>query len=135
MINLSKLAGLCLASLLLSGVMGAQVVAADGLDRLRDSQVLTLGFVEGFAPFSSGSEQAPQGYSVELCKAVAAHIRQLPGLAGLQVRWRALAEPQSFQPWLRAESTCCVRPWWKPSAGVVLRTFPFRSLPLALPCW
>ncbi len=42
MINLSKLAGLCLASLLLSGVMGAQVVAADGLDRLRDSQVLTL---------------------------------------------------------------------------------------------
>lgn len=49
----------------------------------------SLSLRRGFAPFSSGSEQAPQGYSVELCKAVAAHIRQLPGLAGLQVRWRA----------------------------------------------
>ncbi len=56
----------------------------------------SLSLRRGFAPFSSGSEQAPQGYSVELCKAVAAHIRQLPGLAGLQVRWRALAEPQSL---------------------------------------
>lgn len=96
MINLSRFAGFCLASLLLSGAMDGQVVAAEGLDRLRDRQVLTLGYVEGFAPFSSGSEQAPQGYAVELCNAVAEHLRQLPGMAYLQVRWRALPEPQSL---------------------------------------
>lgn len=95
MIKRSKLAGFCLASLLLCGVTNSTVVAADVLGRLRDSQVLTLGFVEGFAPFSSGGEQSPQGYSVELCKAVVEQIRQLPGFTDLQVRWRSLAEQET----------------------------------------
>lgn len=90
----AKFAGLCLACLLFCGPAQSRFAAADVLDRLQHSQVLTLGFMEGLAPFSSGSEQSPQGYAVELCMAVVEQIRQVPGLAGLQVRWRALAEPQ-----------------------------------------
>ncbi|WP_367615770.1 transporter substrate-binding domain-containing protein [Pseudomonas oryzicola] len=90
----AKFAGLCLASLLLCGLADNRLAAADVLERLQHSQVLTLGFMEGLAPFSSGSEQSPQGYAVELCMAVVERIRQAPGLAGLQVHWRALAEAQ-----------------------------------------
>ncbi|KIC83567.1 ABC transporter substrate-binding protein [Pseudomonas sp. C5pp] len=73
------------------------VAAADTLGRLRQEQVLNLGFMEGFAPFSSGSDQAPEGYSIDLCQAVVARIRELPGLAGLQVRWHSLAEPEAVR--------------------------------------
>ncbi|MFK5665270.1 transporter substrate-binding domain-containing protein [Pseudomonas shirazica] len=59
--------------------------------------MLNLGFMEGFAPFSSGSDQAPEGYSIDLCQAVVARIRELPGLAGLQVRWHSLAEPEAVR--------------------------------------
>ncbi|MFJ4064491.1 transporter substrate-binding domain-containing protein [Pseudomonas sp. NPDC089996] len=87
-----KLACVCLASLIGWATPYATVAAADVMDRIRDSQVLTLGYMDGFAPFSSGNEQAPQGYAVELCRAVAERLRQAPGFAGLQVRWRALPE-------------------------------------------
>lgn len=89
----ATLASVCLASLIGWAAPSAMVAAADAMSRIRDSQVLTLGFMDGFAPFSAGSEQAPQGYAVELCRAVAERLRQAPGFAGLQVRWRALAEP------------------------------------------
>jgi len=62
--------------------------SAQTLDRIRKQGEIRLGYVEGAAPFSStesGSE--PQGYSIELCRAVA------DGLAGqlkkesLKLRW------------------------------------------------
>ncbi|PVZ39050.1 transporter substrate-binding domain-containing protein [Pseudomonas sp. CC120222-01a] len=90
----AKLASLCFASLIGWAASHATVAAADVLSRIRDSQVLTLGYMDGFAPFSSGNEQAPQGYTVELCRAVAERLRQAPGFAGLQVRWRALPEEE-----------------------------------------
>ncbi|BDM22507.1 MULTISPECIES: transporter substrate-binding domain-containing protein [Pseudomonas] len=90
----ARLASVCLAGLLGWAAPYGAVAAADTMSRLRASQVLTLGFMDGFAPFSSGSEQAPQGYAVELCRAVAERLRQTPGFAGLQVRWRALAEQE-----------------------------------------
>jgi polar amino acid transport system substrate-binding protein len=74
----AKLASLCLASLIGWGAPYATAAAADVMGRIRDSQVLTLGYMDGFAPFSSGKEQAPQGYSVELCRAVAERLRQTP---------------------------------------------------------
>ncbi|MBC3489673.1 transporter substrate-binding domain-containing protein [Pseudomonas taiwanensis] len=92
-----KATGWCLASLLLCAVADSTVAAADVLSRLRQGQVLNLGFVEGFAPFSSRSEQAPEGYSIDLCQAVVARLRESPGLAGLQVRWRSLAEPEAVR--------------------------------------
>ncbi|MCE0850097.1 transporter substrate-binding domain-containing protein [Pseudomonas asiatica] len=93
----SKVTGWCLVSLLSCASADSTVAAADTLGRLRQEQVLNLGFMEGFAPFSSGSDQAPEGYSIDLCQAVVARIRELPGLAGLQVRWHSLAEPEAVR--------------------------------------
>ncbi|WP_085719836.1 transporter substrate-binding domain-containing protein [Pseudomonas sp. B22(2017)] len=93
----SKVTGWFLVSLLSCASADSTVAAADTLGRLRQEQVLNLGFMEGFAPFSSGSDQAPEGYSIDLCQAVVARIRELPGLAGLQVRWHSLAEPEAVR--------------------------------------
>ena len=58
------------------------------LDKIRKKGEIALGFVDGATPFSwAGPGGAPQGYSVELCKAVADGVAaQLKGPA-LKVRW------------------------------------------------
>lgn len=62
--------------------------AAQTLDKVRKSGVLTLGYIDGAAPFSftDGNGQ-PQGYSVELCKAVAEGVTAQLKRQGLKVRW------------------------------------------------
>lgn len=61
------------------------------LDKIRKTGVITLGYVEGSAPFSfkDGSGQ-PQGYSVALCNEIAAGIRSQLKLPQLETRWVAL---------------------------------------------
>ena len=45
------------------------------LDKIRKTGVITMGYVEGSAPFSfTDAGKQPQGYSVELCRAVASGI-------------------------------------------------------------
>src|SRR5688572_14278140 len=58
------------------------------LDKIRKKGEIALGFVDGAAPFSwAGPGGEPQGYSVELCRAVADGVAaQLKGPA-LKVRW------------------------------------------------
>jgi len=65
---------LFLALLGLSLPAGAQT-----LDKIRKSGVITLGYIDGAAPFSytDGNNQ-PQGYSVELCNAVAEGVAAQP---------------------------------------------------------
>ena len=62
--------------------------AAQTLDKIRKSGVITLGYIDGAAPFSfaDGSGQ-PQGYSVELCNAVAEGVGAQLKRQGLKVRW------------------------------------------------
>jgi len=62
--------------------------AAQTLDKVRKSGVLTLGYIDGAAPFSytDGNGQ-PQGYSVELCNAVAEGVAAQLKRQGLKVRW------------------------------------------------
>jgi glutamate/aspartate transport system substrate-binding protein len=62
--------------------------AAQTLDKVRKSGVITLGYIDGAAPFSfaDGSGQ-PQGYSVELCAAVAQGVAAQIKREGLKVRW------------------------------------------------
>ncbi len=62
--------------------------AAQTLDKVRKSGVLTLGYIDGAAPFSftDGNGQ-PQGYSVELCNAVAQGVAAQLKRQGLKVRW------------------------------------------------
>ena len=62
--------------------------AAQTLDKVRKSGVITLGYIDGAAPFSytDGNGQ-PQGYSVELCNAVAEGVAAQLKRQGLKVRW------------------------------------------------
>jgi len=63
-------------------------VSAQTLDKIRKSGVITLGYIDGAAPFSyaDGNSQ-PQGYSVDLCKAVAEGVGAQLKRQGLKVRW------------------------------------------------
>jgi ABC-type amino acid transport substrate-binding protein len=65
------------------------VTAADGqtLDKIRKQGTISLGYIEGAAPFSfSDPNGEPQGYSVDLCRAVADGIAaQLK--RGVKTRW------------------------------------------------
>jgi ABC-type amino acid transport substrate-binding protein len=80
---------LCLA---LAFALAPPAAAQTGaLDKIRKSGVITLGYIEGAAPFSfAGENQQPQGYSVDLCREVATGIRTQLGLAKLDTRWVAL---------------------------------------------
>jgi ABC-type amino acid transport substrate-binding protein len=59
---------------------------------------LVIGYVEGAAPFSftDGAGQ-PQGYSVELCRAVAEGIGAQLGVAGLKTRWVPLSPQERVE--------------------------------------
>ncbi len=61
------------------------------LDKIRKAGAITMGYVEGAAPFSfRGEAGQPQGYSVDLCREIASGIRAQLGLASLETRWVAL---------------------------------------------
>jgi polar amino acid transport system substrate-binding protein/glutamate/aspartate transport system substrate-binding protein len=72
----------------LLAMFAAAPAASQTLDKVRKSGVLTLGYIDGAAPFSytDGSGQ-PQGYSVELCNAVAEGVGAQLKRQGLKVRW------------------------------------------------
>jgi ABC-type amino acid transport substrate-binding protein len=61
------------------------------LEKIRKQGAITMGYVEGSAPFSStDAAKQPQGYSVDLCREIASSIRAQLGLASLETRWVAL---------------------------------------------
>jgi polar amino acid transport system substrate-binding protein/glutamate/aspartate transport system substrate-binding protein len=75
--------------LLFLALLGLSVpAAAQTLDKIRKSGVITLGYIDGAAPFSftDGNGQ-PQGYSVELCNAAAEGVAAQLKRQGLKVRW------------------------------------------------
>jgi ABC-type amino acid transport substrate-binding protein len=77
--------------LLLSWYTGVSAAQGDTLNRIRDSGAMRLGYIANAAPFSfekAGAE--PAGYSVELCRRVAAGIRDQLGLKQLRTTWVAL---------------------------------------------
>ena len=62
--------------------------AAQTLDKIRKSGAITLGYIDGAAPFSyADGNGEPQGYSVELCRAVADGIAAQLKREGLKMRW------------------------------------------------
>lgn len=72
----------------------AMPASADTLQRIQHSNTFTMGFVPDYAPFSSGDLQAPEGYSIELCRKVAARIQQQLALPDLQLRFVPVAIEQ-----------------------------------------
>jgi polar amino acid transport system substrate-binding protein/glutamate/aspartate transport system substrate-binding protein len=77
-----------LCSLLLAAALAAPgVAAAQTLDRIKDSGVIRLGVREDAAPFSWRTEQGGiAGYSVDLCVAVAQHVKLDLSLADLNAQ-------------------------------------------------
>jgi len=58
------------------------------LDKIRKSGVIALGYIDGAAPFSyTDGNNEPQGYSVELCRAVADGVAAQLKRQGFKVRW------------------------------------------------
>ena len=79
-----------LAALLIS-LLTAATASAGALERIRDKGAITLGYVEGAAPFSfTDGNKEPQGYSVDLCREIASGIRNQLALPGLKTQWVAL---------------------------------------------
>jgi ABC-type amino acid transport substrate-binding protein len=79
--------------LLVSALMAAMPAAAQSgtLERIRQRAVITLGYIDGAAPFSSvGADGQPQGYSVDLCREIARGIQAQLKLAKFEVRWQQL---------------------------------------------
>lgn len=72
--------------------VAAPVVAQTGtLEKIRKQGAITMGYVDGSAPFSfTDAGKQPQGYSVDLCREIASSIRAQLGLASLETRWVAL---------------------------------------------
>jgi ABC-type amino acid transport substrate-binding protein len=59
------------------------------LARIKRGGEMVLGYVEGAAPFSDADAKGePQGYSIELCKAIAEGVGKQLGLANLRTRWQ-----------------------------------------------
>jgi ABC-type amino acid transport substrate-binding protein len=58
------------------------------LEKIRKQGAITMGYLDGSAPFSSAdASKQPQGYSVELCRAIASGIRGQLKLDSLETRW------------------------------------------------
>ena len=83
---------MALVFLVAAGALAAPAAAQTGtLERIRKAGAITMGYLEGAAPFSFlGEDRQPQGYSVDLCREVAAGVRAQLGLDKLETRWVAL---------------------------------------------
>jgi glutamate/aspartate transport system substrate-binding protein len=61
------------------------------LEKIRKQGAITMGYVEGSAPFSfTDAAKQPQGYSVDLCREIASSIGAQLGLKSLKTRWVVL---------------------------------------------
>jgi len=74
---------LAVLALLAPALAGAQT-----LDKIRKTGVITLGYIDGAAPFSfTDGNGEPQGYSVDLCRAVAEGVAAQLKRTGMKTRW------------------------------------------------
>jgi ABC-type amino acid transport substrate-binding protein len=68
--------------------LAAPAFAQSALDRIRERGIITIGYIDGAAPFSfAGDDKQPRGYSPDLCREIALGIRTQLKLAALETRW------------------------------------------------
>lgn len=73
------------------------LAGAETLERVRESGELRLGYRKDAAPFSyEDARQGAAGYSVALCRAVAAHIEKELGLGGLELSYVPVGAEDRF---------------------------------------
>jgi ABC-type amino acid transport substrate-binding protein len=66
----------------------AAPAGAQTLERVQKTGILSLGYIDGAPPFSfTGPKGEPEGFSVELCRAVADSIAEQLKREALRVRW------------------------------------------------
>jgi ABC-type amino acid transport substrate-binding protein len=88
-------------TLLLSALAVALPAAAQDLGptlaKIRDAKEIVIGFREYTVPFSFvGDDKQPAGYTVDVCKAVAASIQEQLKLPALPIRWVAVTAESRF---------------------------------------
>jgi ABC-type amino acid transport substrate-binding protein len=103
------LAAACAAANVVAAPAGAQT-----LDKIRKSGTIALGYIEGAAPFShaeAGGE--PQGYSIELCRAVADGIAAQLKRESLKIRWVKLTIQNRIEAVRKGEADleCSTTTW------------------------
>ena len=75
---------------LVAGLPAAACAQSAALERIRQSGVITMGYIEDGVPFSfayAGTERRPQGFAVDLCREVALGIRAHLRLERLETQW------------------------------------------------
>jgi ABC-type amino acid transport substrate-binding protein len=76
------------AALALGLSLAAPAHAQTALDKIRKQGTINLGYIDGAAPFSyAGPTGEPQGYSVDLCRAVAEGLKSQLKRPDLKARW------------------------------------------------
>jgi ABC-type amino acid transport substrate-binding protein len=84
------------------------------LAKIQREQAIVIGYVDGAAPFSSTDAAGqPQGYSVDICRAVADSIGKQLAIAGLKSRWMPLStrERQEAVRSKRVDLECGTTTW------------------------
>ena len=74
------------------------MAAADTLQRIKDTNTFTIGFVANYAPFSDGNTQSASGYTIELCQQIGERLKQQLDLPSLKLRY----QPVSIEDMLNA---------------------------------
>jgi len=71
-------------------------LAAQTLERVLESNTLTLGYVDQLQPFSSGPVDQPSGYVIELCQRIAARVARDQALPQLRLVYRQFAREEAL---------------------------------------
>src|SRR6185369_2647793 len=81
-----------LASIVTFAALASPPGQAQTLEKIRKQGVITLGYIDGAAPFSYADANGdPQGYSVELCRSIAEGIAAQLERPQLKTRWVKLS--------------------------------------------
>jgi ABC-type amino acid transport substrate-binding protein len=95
---MNKKTAFSLALLAFLNLAGPAAASGSAFDQIKSSKAINLGYRENSAPFSSvGPDKQPQGYSIDLCKVVAADLAQQLGVDKLDVRWVPVTAQSRFE--------------------------------------
>jgi ABC-type amino acid transport substrate-binding protein len=79
-------------------VLGAAAARAQTLERVKSTGIFTIGYREDAAPYSYRNALGePDGYSIELCRAIATNVKDALGLANIKVVYRPITTENRFQ--------------------------------------
>jgi ABC-type amino acid transport substrate-binding protein len=79
-------------------ILGAAAAQAQTLERVKSTGTFTIGYREDAAPYSyKNALGEPDGYSIELCRAIATDVKDALGLANIKVVYRPVTTEDRFQ--------------------------------------